>query len=349
MKVFFFAIVGLICLSIESVSGRAAFDLSQDIIEYEWNAFKDQYNKKYEDDAEHNLRQKYYLENRYLVTKHNAKYHSKKGSNADKPSFTLALNKYSDMLSHEFAATMNGYKPSLRQVNGSLHLAAHNVVIPVELDWRTEGYVTEVKDQGHCGSCWAFSATGSLEGQAYRKIRKHVSLSEQNLIDCSRKYGNAGCNGGLMENAFEYIKDNHGIDTEQTYPYEAKNDKCRYKPANKGADDVGFSTIPSGDEDALLEALATVGPISVAIDASQPSFQLYHSGVYDEPKCGSSDENLDHGVLLVGYGVDEHSGKKYWLVKNSWGKSWGEKGYIRMSRGKNNQCGIATSASYPKV
>jgi len=323
----------------------ATFDLQQDIMEYEWNEFKDKYNKSYEDDAEHNLRQKYYLENRYLVSKHNSKFNDKSAN--DRPSFKMAMNEFADMISHEFAATMNGYKPSLRQVNGSLHLASHNVVIPAELDWRAEGYVTEVKNQGRCGSCWAFSATGALEGQIYRKIKRHVSLSEQNLVDCSRKYGNQGCNGGLMDNAFEYIKDNHGIDTEQTYPYEAKNGKCRYKPSNKGGDDVGERDIPSGDEDALLEALATVGPISVAIDASHSSFQLYNSGVYDEPKC--SDRDLDHGVLVVGYGTDERSGKKYWLVKNSWGTSWGENGYIKMSRGKHNQCGIATSASYPLV
>lgn len=319
-------------------------------MEYEWNDFKDRFGKKYENEAEHNLRQKYYLENRYLITKHNAKATRNQGSNAaDKPSFTLALNEYADMLSHEFVSTMNGFKSEFRQTNGSRHLPTHNVVIPAELDWRKEGYVTEVKNQGRCGSCWAFSATGALEGQTYRKIKRHVSLSEQNLVDCSRKYGNAGCNGGLMDNAFEYIKDNHGIDTEGTYPYEAKNGKCRYKPANKGADDIGHVDITPGDEEALLEALATVGPLSVAIDASHTSFQLYHSGVYDEPKCASSDEDLDHGVLLVGYGVDDKSGKKYWLVKNSWGTSWGENGYIKMVRGKKNQCGIATSASYPRV
>jgi len=342
-----FIIFGFVACVLPMLHAYATFDLQQDIMEYEWNEFKDKYEKKYENDAEHNLRQKYYLENRYQIIKHNSKVNSAKASNGERPSFMLGLNKYADMLNHEFSAVMNGYKSSLRQVNGSRHLPTHNVVIPVEVDWRKEGYVTEVKDQGRCGSCWAFSATGALEGQTFRKIRKHVSLSEQNLVDCSKRYGNNGCNGGLMDNAFEYIKDNHGIDTEQTYPYEAKNGKCRYKPMNKGADDVGFIDITPGDEDALLEALATVGPISVAIDASHTSFQLYKHGVYDEPKCSS--EELDHGVLLVGYGVDEASGKKYWLVKNSWGESWGENGYIKMVRGKKNQCGIATSASYPRV
>lgn len=150
-----------------------------------------------------------------------------------------------------------------------------------------------------------------------------------------------------MDNAFEYIRENHGIDTEASYPYEARDNKCRYKSANKGADDLGAVDLPEGDEDALLEALATVGPVSIAIDASHESFQFYSHGVYDEPEC-SSDE-LDHGVLLVGYGTDPKTKKDYWLVKNSWGTSWGDEGYIRMIRNKKNQCGVATSASYPRL
>jgi cathepsin L len=147
-----------------------------------------------------------------------------------------------------------------------------------------------------------------------------------------------------MDLAFQYIKDNMGIDTESSYPYEAKDDKCRYNPANRGATDVGFMDIPHNDEDKLKEAVATIGPISVAIDANHLSFQLYKSGVYDEPACT---DNLDHGVLAVGYGT--MNGKDYWLVKNSWGMSWGDQGYIMMSRNKGNQCGIAAMASYPLV
>jgi len=244
----------------------------------------------------------------------------------------------------------NGYRRSYGDArkNSSRFLPPMNVGdVPESVDWRDHGYVTPVKDQKNCGSCYAFSATGALEGQHMRATGVLVSLSERNLVDCSSMYGNNGCNGGNPDNAFEYIKDNDGIDTESSYPYtDIEKQECKFKQSTVGAEDKGRVNLGSGDEDALKVAVATQGPISVGIDALHRSFKMYSSGVYDEKDCSS--ERLDHAVLVVGYGTDPVHGD-YWLVKNSWGTGWGEDGYIRMSRNKNNQCGIASDASYPLV
>merc|ERR550519_2264459 len=272
---------------------------------------------------------KVFMENKQKIAKHNTRFN--KGHHA----YDLEMNHYGDLLSHEFQTIYNGYRYDLKEnataagLLGATYISPANVELPKSVDWRTHGAVTPVKNQGQCGSCWSFSATGALEGQHFRKTGKLVSLSEQNLVDCSRSYGNEGCNGGLMDNAFQYIKDNGGIDTEESYPYEGEDDKCRYNPKNKGAWDVGFVDVREGDENDLKTAIATAGPCSVAIDASHESFQFYSHGVYRDPEC--SPENLDHGVLAVGYGVDE-DGSAYWLVKNSWGTSWGEPGPWRPRR-----------------
>lgn len=307
-----------------------------------WSNFKEEHAKVYAHATEELVRKQVFAENLRKIEMHN--YLHSKGLK----SYTLGVNKYADMEHSEFVKVMNGFKRG-NTTEPTEHRATYlspniDLSLPDSVDWRNKNYVTPVKDQGQCGSCWAFSATGSLEGQHFRKSHSLVSLSEQNLVDCSTKYGNNGCEGGLMDFAFQYIKDNKGIDTETSYPYEAKDDKCRYKAATKGATDSGFVDIPENDEDKLKEAVATIGPVSVAIDAAHDSFQLYKSGVYDEPACT---DNLDHGVLAVGYGTLD--GKDYWIVKNSWGTSWGDQGYILMSRNKGNQCGIASKASYPLV
>lgn len=339
MKAFLLLIVSIFA----TVQAVSFFEL----VNQEWTTFKLEHNKAYESDIEERFRMKIYMDNKHKIAKHNTQYE------LNRVSYKLRMNKYGDMLHHEFVSTLNGFNKSINaQLRAKrLPLGAHfiepaNVALPKSVDWRQEGAVTPVKDQGHCGSCWAFSTTGSLEGQHFRRTGRLISLSEQNLVDCSGSYGNNGCNGGLMDQAFEYIKANGGLDTERSYPYEGENDKCRYNVEDKGAADVGYMDIPEGDEEKLKVAVATVGPVSVAIDASHPSFQFYSEGVYYEPDC--SPEDLDHGVLVVGYGTDDN-GQDYWLVKNSWSEKWGEKGYIKMSRNKMNNCGIASSASYPLV
>lgn len=301
-----------------------------------WSKFKKQHGKVFSSFEHEMVKYSNFKQNLLRIMEHN---------DAATSTFNLGLNEYADMDHETFRATMNGYRFTNKTRTGMPFVSSGVVKLPDSVDWRTQGYVTPVKNQGQCGSCWSFSSTGSLEGQHFKKSGKLVSLSEQNLIDCSTKYGNQGCNGGLMDNAFQYVKENDGLDTEASYPYEAEDGKCRFKKADVGGTDTGYVDVAQGDEQQLMDAVATIGPVSVAIDASHVSFQMYSSGIYNEPKCSS--DQLDHGVLVVGYGTMD--GKDYWLVKNSWGESWGVEGYIYMSRNKSNQCGIATSASYPVV
>lgn len=327
-----------------------SFSLSADnLVREEWESFKLEHKKNYDSETEESFRLNIFMENKNLVAKHNQKYH------LGHVSYKLGLNKYADMLHSEFVSTLNGFNKSLSagfakapngKSDGVPFIKSANVQLPKFVDWRTKGIVLPIKDQGHCGSCWAFSAVASLEGLTARKTGVLTSLSEQNLLDCSKSYGNNGCMGGLMDLAFKYIKANDGIDTEKSYPYEAVDDTCHFDPTTVGATDRGYVDIPKGDEIALQEAVATVGPVSIAIDASRHTFMLYTDGVYNDPECSS--ELLDHGVVIVGYGTDP-SGEDYWLVRNSWGITWGMDGYIKMSRNKDNQCGVATQASHPLV
>merc|ERR1712071_308644 len=195
-----------------------------------------------------------FLDTRQGIARHNTRHLN------GEVSYTLAMNKYGDLLHHEFVTTMNGYtdKNNTKIGNSVTFMKPANIELPVNVDWRSEGAVTPVKDQGACGSCWAFSATGALVGQHFRKTGELVSLSEQNLVDCSSRYGNAGCNGGLMDSAFEYVVANGGIDTEASYPYEARDKTCRFNAANVGATATGFMDVKAGSESDLMAALASV-------------------------------------------------------------------------------------------
>ncbi|XP_068031077.1 cathepsin S-like isoform X2 [Anomalospiza imberbis] len=257
-----------------------------------------------------------------------------------------ALDWHWELWKNSYGKEYQPQEESLRRLTWEKNLwlvTLHNLEHSLGLRSYTLG-MNHLGDMGACGSCWAFSAVGALEAQVKLKTGNLVSLSAQNLVDCSGMYGNKGCAGGFMTEAFQYIIDNGGIESEESYPYTAQNGTCHYNASARAASCSRFLELPEGDEAALRDAVATVGPVAVAIDATRPGFFLYHSGVFDDPQCS---QEVNHGVLVVGYGSLEN--KEYWLVKNSWGVHFGDAGYIRMARNASNLCGIASYASYPLI
>jgi len=258
-------------------------------------------------------------------------------------SFTVAMNKFGDLSNKEFSKLFLGTKVNAPKLTRPARVNSAARALPSSWDWRSKGAVTPIKNQQQCGSCWAFSTTGSVEGCHFLGKGSLVSLSEQNLMDCSTAQGNQGCDGGLMTQAMTYIISNGGIDTEQSYPYTAEDGTCQYSPSNSGSTLGSYTNVNQGSE-SDLQVKVSQGPTSVAIDASQSSFQFYSGGVYSDPNCSTS--QLDHGVLAIGWGTD--SGQAFWLVKNSWGTDWGMNGFIEMARNDGNMCGIATMATLPQ-
>ncbi|KAG8048277.1 hypothetical protein GUJ93_ZPchr0008g11469 [Zizania palustris] len=262
--------------------------------------------------------------------------------------YKLRLNRFGDMTADEFRRAYAGSRVGHHRVfrgerrGGFMYAGARD--LPASVDWRQKGAVADVKDQGQCGSCWAFSTIAAVEGINAIRTKNLTALSEQQLVDCDIS-SNMGCDGGLMDNAFKYIAKHGGVAKEDAYPYCGKQSSCKKSAASSPAVTIdGYEDVPTNDESALKKAVANQ-PVSVAIEAGGQHLQFYSEGVF-AGRCGTE---LDHGVTAVGYGTTV-DGTKYWIVKNSWGADWGEKGYIRMKRdvsAKEGLCGIAMEASYP--
>ncbi|KAK9051654.1 hypothetical protein SSX86_028282 [Deinandra increscens subsp. villosa] len=318
-------------LSMEAMS-RSLNEVSLVEKHEQWMAL---HGRVYKDAAEKEMRFKIFMDN----LEHIEEFNSKGGK-----SYKLGLNAFSDMTNEEFQASRNGFKVSSHPRTTGFRYE-NLTAVPSSMDWRQKGAVTPVKDQGQCGCCWAFSAVAATEGINQLSTGKLISLSEQELVDCDINGEDQGCNGGLMDGAFEFMIQNKGLTTETNYPYEGIDGTCSTtKESSHDAKITGYEDVPTNSEAALLNAVA-MQPVSVAIDASGGDFQSYQSGVFTG-ECGTQ---LDHGVTAVGYGTAD-DGTKYWLVKNSWGTTWGEEGYIRMQRDVESEeglCGIAMMASYP--
>jgi len=298
-----------------------------------WQHWKMRNGKSYGTDSEEQYRLSVFYANYKLVAEH---------QNDTSATYTIGLNKFADLTQKEFAATYLGMKKSQRTTKNYKNLS--NVAVPESVDWRGK-LATPIKDQGQCGSCWAFSAVAGTEGAYAKANGSLLSFSEQQLVDCAGgKYGNQGCNGGLMDSAFDYEKVNGNM-LESAYPYTARDGTCQYDASGVQFTISSYTDVAVDDNSALVAAIAQQ-PVSVGIEADSFQFQLYMGGIYNHWNCGT---NIDHGVTAVGYG--SQNGSDYYLVKNSWGASWGDKGYIYFARKSTGvgMCGITRQASYPSA
>ncbi|KAL5103167.1 Procathepsin L [Taenia crassiceps] len=298
-----------------------------------WRGWKMANSKIYPTLREERLRMRIFISNYMFIRWHNQRYY------LGLETYSTALNAFADLTLKEFAekyltldqTSMQDYWQDMdtQYVEQPMHLG-----VPASVDWRKKGLVTPIKNQGPCGSCWAFSATGALEGQYKKKKGNLVAFSEQQLVDCSRSAGNEGCNGGYMNYAFKYWMQN-GAESERDYPYTAMDGRCNYNRSKAIIKVKKFVKVLEKSEQQLGISVAKFGPVSVGIDASSQGFMFYEGGIFQDPTC--SEDVLDHGVLVVGYDVDTRR-RKYWIVKNSWGE-----------QDKGNMCGIATLASHPLI
>jgi C1A family cysteine protease len=307
----------------------------------EFTNFQERFSKRYSTIQE--------LESRFAVFRKN--FIGILAHNADlSQNFTMGVNQFTDLTPEEFRAQYVGGLKAEVGSYGCKSFSSSASGAPSSIDWRTKGAVTSVKDQGQCGSCWTFSATGAVEGAWAISKGQLIDLSEQELVDCATgiSYGSHGCNGGQMEGAFKFIIEN-GQCSLSSYPYTSGTTKTggSCQKCSAVAHISSCSDVKPNDQISLKGAVAQQ-PVAIAIEADTRYFQSYSSGVLTSTSCGTT---LDHGVLIVGYGSE--NGQDYWLVKNSWGTTWGDKGYVKIARSSSTNdpgiCGIAMDPSFPSV
>ncbi|EGG23293.1 hypothetical protein DFA_05425 [Cavenderia fasciculata] len=306
--------------------------------------FKKTHNKQYNHQHQHNHRFNLYKNRLHNIIRHNHK--------SDK-TFKMGMNHFGDKTVDELMG-MTGQRNGM-QLDSELYEKAEIHVpkvdlkdLPASVDWRQSGCVSPIKDQSICGSCWAFGSIAALESQNCVVNGQLVELSEQQLVDCSYQQGSEGCDGGSAYGAYEYVMVNGGISTEQVYPYTSENGYCLVNHRSSGVQIQGYIRIQNGSEADLQEVIATIGPVTGAIDTHlgiDPDFYFYQSGVYSSPICTSW--SYDHQIHIIGYGT--YQGTDYWLIRNSWSTHWGMSGFAMMLRNSDNSCAIATDAVYPVV
>lgn len=339
------AVLALLATSTSSVSASSKY-LSEEALQSQFSNWMTQHSLEYSSADEMFYRFNVYKTNLLKVEQHN------EGAAKGEHSFTLGMNKFGAMTNEEYRMNVLGVNRKKKTTNGNGASGTFEATSPAaaSVDWRTKGVVSPPKDQGQCGSCWAFSAVGAMEGAHALKTGKLVTLSEQDLVDCVNHGADTCDAGGEMHDGYLEVIAAGGIESEASYPYTGTSgNRCANNKEKFVASFSSYMNVTSGVEAALAAALNTIPTVSVGIDASSFLFQLYSGGVYDNSGCVNSYDELDHGVLAVGYGTAQgfFSTKDFWLIKNSWGGSWGESGYIRMARNKNNQCGVATDATFP--
>ncbi|XP_059194931.1 cathepsin K [Centropristis striata] len=325
------------CVCVLLLAASALSFMDEATLDRQWDEWKITHRREYNGLDEEGIRRAIWEKNMRMIEAHN-----EEAALGIHP-YELGMNHLGDMTSEEVSEKMTGLQiPENRDRSFTMALDDKVTKLPKTLDYRKKNMVTPVKNQGSCGSCWAFSSAGALEGQLAKTTGNLMDLSPQNLVDCVTE--NDGCGGGYMTKAFQYVVDNGGIDSEAAYPYVGQDQQCLYNSSGMAAMCKGFKEVPVGDEHALAVALFKAGPVSVGIDATLSTFQFYQKGIYYDRNCNKDD--INHAVLAVGFGVNT-KGKKFWIVKNSWGETWGKKGYIMMARNRDNLCGIANLASYP--